>query len=158
MTPARPALAAVLRALDGVTDPREAVEVLHARGLWPDPAGPDQPLVITSPRASRHGSLADVASLGVETIATITALVREAIEHARPKPNSVTVVWRVEPFNPLLLAVIEQVVRLAPLVAITRLGVGVSWGHGADGEGVSLSVAVLVPPIDDAENTAREGF
>lgn len=82
---------------------------------------------------------------------------REAIEHARPKPNSVTVVWRVEPFNPLLLAVIEQVVRLAPLVAITRLGVGVSWGHGADGEGVSLSVAVLVPPIDDAENTAREG-
>jgi len=140
------------RTTDGVTGYAASVETLHARGLWPDPAGPGEPPLLTSPYASRHGAIADVASLGVETIATITALMREAIERAQPKPDTVSVVWRVEPLDPRSVAIIEQVVRIEPLVAITRLGVGVSWDHGRGADGVSIFAAVVVPPIEDSAN------
>jgi hypothetical protein len=71
---------------------------------------------------------------------------------AQPKPDTVSVVWRVEPLDPRSVAIIEQVVRIEPLVAITRLGVGVSWDHGRGADGVSIFAAVVVPPIEDSAN------
>jgi len=69
---ARPALAAVTEALDGVTDPREAVEILVARDLWPmewpgvDHFAPDVTEVVA------------VASLGVPRLLAVAGLAQHA--------------------------------------------------------------------------------
>lgn len=78
----RPALAAVLAALDGVTDPHEAVEVLQTRGLWPMENPPCMWANFDATAIELIADLVAVASIGCETIATVSA-VAEAYTHAR---------------------------------------------------------------------------
>lgn len=75
MSPDRPALAAVLDALDGVTDPGEAVEILTARDLWPVE---DAPVMWTAwSTAGLFDCVISVASIGVAAIVRAQHLARE---------------------------------------------------------------------------------
>jgi len=69
----RPALADVLDAVEGIEDTAEAVEVLHTRGLWPDP-DPRRRFMLMSGKASLAPQdmecLLGVAALGRQSILT----------------------------------------------------------------------------------------
>lgn len=85
MNPERPALGAVLAALDGVLTPREAVEVLAARDLWPLENGPR--VVGGDSRGGVAGAravhlIASIASLGLAQIVTAEGLAREVLREA----------------------------------------------------------------------------
>lgn len=93
----RPALDAVVAALDGITDPQEAVEVLIARGLWFADS--------TDPMPPRK--LAAIASLGLDAVAALRAQAAACVpEDAAPTywdasmPADSTRAWELEQSGP----------------------------------------------------------
>lgn len=99
--PARPALAAVLAAVDEITDVAEAWEILDARGLLP-PEGrrsfftKDPRATLTQVRPATVPDLIAWASLGTEAILTAEALCGEACNELASWdiPPCEFVVWR----------------------------------------------------------------
>lgn len=102
---ARPALDAVTDALRDVVEPREAMEILATRGLLPEgfdveviapvmPRGAGVRDRRAELRAAHVVAIANVASLGVETITTVMARAREEANTLVPD-GDITIAWQV---------------------------------------------------------------
>lgn len=150
---ARPALDAVTDALRDVVEPREAMEILATRGLLPEgfdveviapvmPRGAGVRDRRAELRAAHVVAIANVASLGVETITTVMARAREEANTLVPD-GDITIAWQVS-------RVFDFGDAPSPYTFVGGTRVVETESVAVAGRGGSVRVELHVPPVEGA--------